>query len=43
MVHVEAGVKAAREPGVKVWGQFIVKREFTQREFKHFSPLHRAA
>jgi hypothetical protein len=35
MVHGEAGVKAAHEPGVKVWGQCIVKRACTQREFEH--------
>jgi hopanoid C-3 methylase len=34
-VHVEAGLKAARDPGVTVWGQCIVKWVFTQRAFKH--------
>jgi radical SAM superfamily enzyme YgiQ (UPF0313 family) len=34
MAQVEAGLKAARELGIKVWGQFIVRPDFTRDDFR---------
>ena len=44
MAQVEAGLKAARELGIKVWGQFIVNPRFGRGDFKHlarFIELHK--
>ena len=35
--QVELGIRACRDLGILVWGQFIVRPDFTRQDFKHLA------